>query len=571
MGMTTVTSFGGGLNVQDAPQMTQGNQCLRSMDVLTYGQGVAQRRSGFVTRKNNSGTPTVFENGEVIDSGRFDYQADTSATIYTVAYEDHTSVYYAVRGGGARELFRHNTVAKKGDNTGGFTPPPSGPDHEDENVRHDTFFIACTSFAVALTMRTSGTYGAVGPHQFAGAITTWDDEVIFWRVSLASTRDKDGFDKRLSTGELTHIDDVEPFIKGNHTLCASVYPYTFMAGRGDLPQHLVSSRAPKDDGATSHTWRADSDGNALDIVHIVGSDKDTQAITKLIGLNGQLCIVKERSILMMTVAAKRVNWRVSQRASVGTQDGRSVALYEDSIVFANRKGVYKFDGATLSDLSSEHIGRLWRTVTQGYDGGWDLVGTVFEDYYIVSIADEDGVNQATFVCHLPTRTWTQFSNMNMVATCPTEGGSSTYAVLRDDGAQRVADIGRCFRPDTNPRYIEQDPFGVGPTFDLEVGVLVNDDPVQMQHWTQLQIDHCGQLAVSAATGLDPVAPGYCAFGTTGAPTTQKRWRRAFSARTPGLRVRFQQVGQPAKVRVAGIQLQAAAMRSGSFYEDSIGV
>jgi hypothetical protein len=118
--------------------------------------------------------------------------------------------------------------------------------------------------------------------------------------------------------------------------------------------------------------------------------------------------------------------------SMGTMDGRSVDTYGEYVIFANNSGVWRTDGAVLTDLTEAGgISQLWHHTVSGFSfaNGWSAAGGVYRGEYWITVTSPAGVN-TTLVCDLDRVTWRRVSNVEtlMYAT-RTSGQGSTSAPL----------------------------------------------------------------------------------------------------------------------------------------------
>lgn len=134
--------------------------------------------------------------------------------------------------------------------------------------------------------------------------------------------------------------------------------------------------------------------------------------------------------------------------SVGCIDHRSIAPWNDKVVFADTDGVYMTDGATFLDLTlAGGMVKYWRDILATYTSSWRIVGTVYRNLYIVSVQ-----NGSTFVdclaCDLNRRVWFRLSNIN--ARCFTVAqGTFKDLYMGLASTDRVARLTDIFNPSSS--------------------------------------------------------------------------------------------------------------------------
>ena len=101
---------------------------------------------------------------------------------------------------------------------------------------------------------------------------------------------------------------------------------------------------------------------------------------------------------------------------VGCSDARSIAYWNDQVIFANGSGIHITDGAGQDDLTRRcGMKRYWQdTIMNGYTTSWTIVGGVIRDHYIVSV-----MNGATFkgaaVIDLRGQAWWPVINFDFIS------------------------------------------------------------------------------------------------------------------------------------------------------------
>jgi len=139
----------------------------------------------------------------------------------------------------------------------------------------------------------------------------------------------------------------------------------------------------------------------------------------------------------------------------GCPDAKSIAYWNDNVIFADEHGVHMTDGATVRNLVSQGgILTYWRPL---YEHKQQIAACTFLDYYLVTVKRDDGL-VVTLLCDLTRRQWFRFTNINAYCYITSSGASSMERVWAGMiGTGRLARLGPCFFP------------------DLEVAPLLDDD------------------------------------------------------------------------------------------------
>jgi len=129
---------------------------------------------------------------------------------------------------------------------------------------------------------------------------------------------------------------------------------------------------------------------------------------------------------------------------VGCTDARSIAYYEDSVIFANPQGVYQSDGASVSNLTRAcGASQYWQTLLAGYVSPLQdpslhtvLAGEVYRDYYILNVVNSSGTTLASLAFNLDRKTWFRLSGIDGSAFIRTSAGTTEELFLLQDVASK---------------------------------------------------------------------------------------------------------------------------------------
>ncbi|MCR4340514.1 MAG: hypothetical protein NUW01_11605, partial [Gemmatimonadaceae bacterium] len=133
--------------------------------------------------------------------------------------------------------------------------------------------------------------------------------------------------------------------------------------------------------------------------------------------------------------------------NVGCSDARSIAYWNDQIIFANGGGIHITDGAGQDDLTRRcGMKRFWQdTIMSGYSASsWTIAAGVLRDHYIVSV-----MNGATFkgaaAIDLRGQAWWPMLNFDFISAWQQQGAVDELYMGRR-GAARVASLASIFNP-----------------------------------------------------------------------------------------------------------------------------
>jgi hypothetical protein len=129
---------------------------------------------------------------------------------------------------------------------------------------------------------------------------------------------------------------------------------------------------------------------------------------------------------------------------VGTTEPKTIAYWQENVLFADEHGVHITDGAVLRNLVQQgSIQSYWRNL---YNLKQSISAAVFLDYYIVSIVRTDGVIDC-LICDLNARQWFRFSNIDAVSMWASGGTVGMERIWGGmHGTSRLARLSACFFP-----------------------------------------------------------------------------------------------------------------------------
>ena len=107
---------------------------------------------------------------------------------------------------------------------------------------------------------------------------------------------------------------------------------------------------------------------------------------------------------------------------VGCTIPQTICAWNENLVFADERGVYLTDGASVRNLTEQGgIGDFWRDIYATRAAAPSVSAGIYFDYLVVSVLAEGG--SYTLLCDLNTRGWFRFTNLSIQAMVPSEGTS----------------------------------------------------------------------------------------------------------------------------------------------------
>ncbi|HEY7421452.1 MAG TPA: hypothetical protein VH541_05535 [Gaiellaceae bacterium] len=147
----------------------------------------------------------------------------------------------------------------------------------------------------------------------------------------------------------------------------------------------------------------------------------------------------------------------------GCYDARSIAAWNDNILFCDARGIFLTDGAVVRNVTDQ-AGMMneWRlTFKRGGNPPLSVAGVVHQDYYLCCVRNS-GYPPVTFVTDLPSRRMFKLSNID--ATCFAFSIGTTEELYSCDTAtKRVTYLTNMFVPDSTVLQIDDNSTPVLPT------------------------------------------------------------------------------------------------------------
>jgi hypothetical protein len=229
---------------------------------------------------------------------------------------------------------------------------------------------------------------------------------------------------------------------------------------------------------------------------------------------------------------------------VGCSDPRSIAYYEDSVIFANPGGIYQSDGASVSNLTKVcGASQYWQTLMAGYvppmrdvGGTFDhtkISAEVYRDYYIVTVLSRTNTVIDCLVFNLDRKTFFRFSNLPGFGFIRSKVETTEELYLGLIG-RRMARLSPMWDPTVNGA----DANGTKPAFQLETPYY-HGGRLGVKRWRDLYLAHdirwaSGSAGLKAEWALTPEATSYIDSDTFPETTEYKRSRIPLRRKSQGL-------------------------------------
>jgi hypothetical protein len=242
---------------------------------------------------------------------------------------------------------------------------------------------------------------------------------------------------------------------------------------------------------------------------------------------------------------------------IGCVDARSIAVWQDVVIFANTRGVYQTNGAAFRslteppELGNTGIGSYWRSLLSSYTKAWSIVGGVIGDFYLVTIKDSAGTLVDTLVCYLPRRAWTRIQNFRANMYTSTIGNQFEL-YYAGDGATAPVAISPIF---TASSSVDADGTPVQPL--VETRFLGSGPALKAYGFARITYDMRGGATMSVLVAPGPEATTFTAVPESPLPATTDATRKRVTINkdTQGVTFRFVQSGGSSLTDILAIELE----------------
>lgn len=287
-----------------------------------------------------------------------------------------------------------------------------------------------------------------------------------------------------------------------HPKFATVFKSMLVSGGSPGEEHVVRFSVPGKDLANADSY--DDASNYL----------TSQKITALAALRSMILVFHPSTVERIrgsqpasSVAAQPGDMFVENLFdNAGCQEPKTIASWNDNIIFADEHGVHLTDGATIKNLVNQGgIQSFWRPLWQER---LSACGTVFLDYYMITLRNQlpppGPIVGTTLICDLNRRQWFRFNNINVLTLISSGGSTGVERVWGGRaGSNRLSRLGPCFFPTGSGTRIDADGTPVLPVFETAWYPL-GEEGRKRARFAYLSYD----VRVPPVTGLDDLPGTY---------------------------------------------------------------
>lgn len=229
-------------------------------------------------------------------------------------------------------------------------------------------------------------------------------------------------------------------------------------GSGAIQPNALWFSDPTDDAALTDaltSWQDDTTG-LVNQIELLADDNDFGVALARVG--SDLCILRRRSIWVLSGYSPSTFTSKPFSHEVGCIDPRSVVEHDDGVYFMSDRGFMFFDGAQLVDVSPQLRTSLLASALavvgdRGVDGGRCVAAPLLHGYIGVSVgtssseSTDDSTTQFAGLFHPARNAWVYVSSSALIGGFPVGfGRSSTEAYVYDDS--RLLDASKMTLPES---------------------------------------------------------------------------------------------------------------------------
>lgn len=185
----------------------------------------------------------------------------------------------------------------------------------------------------------------------------------------------------------------------------------------------------------------------------------------------------------------------------GCIDARSISYWRENIIFADERGVHITDGGQVRNIIEEGgMATKWRRQFDGWFFHTDdsVAGAVYGNYYVCTMRGVAEGFKNTWICHLPTRRWFTFTNIDANAYA-TSGGSGTRLYATQAASFRVTNLQYCFAPKVTANQTDANAAAVLP--EVETAWIRIGRRIGIRHFLDAFISYLGYRLADPGTNL----------------------------------------------------------------------
>lgn len=250
---------------------------------------------------------------------------------------------------------------------------------------------------------------------------------------------------------------------------------------------------------------------------------------------------------------------------VGLTEPKTIAYWQENLIFADEHGVHITDGAVLRNLVQQgQIQSYWRPL---YGARVNISAAVFLNYYVISV-DLGGGLSDTLVCDLDARQWFRLSNViavSMWASGGTTGMERFWGGMI--GTTRLGRLGPMFFPESVGKFIQIDANNVWvlPSFETPFYKLSAEGRKRVRFVylsygstapaIQPIPPYVGDM-MSIGYITDPHEKGWSDAGTLPFAEAYSRYRLPIGKFPYGIAFHVEQIGPTSSTRISDLGIDA---------------
>jgi hypothetical protein len=195
----------------------------------------------------------------------------------------------------------------------------------------------------------------------------------------------------------------------------------------------------------------------------------------------------------------------------GCFDGRSIAGWQENVIFADERGVHITDGGLVRNMIERGgMSKPWRE--QFLTAVEAISGAVFGNTYICTVRFTGGVlPPVTWCCDIPTRRWYRWGNIDSSAFAVSSGAVERLFATHHSN-KRVVNMERCFDPPVDLGN-QQDGNGTNVLAQIETAWQRLSRRVGMRRIFDIFVHYLGYQAVDPGGSMVTVSVLEHAEGT----------------------------------------------------------
>lgn len=252
--------------------------------------------------------------------------------------------------------------------------------------------------------------------------------------------------------------------------------------------------------------------------------------------------------------------------SSGTMDPRTVAYWNEYVLWANGEGVWRSDGALETNLvEAGGISRYWRSLCADFSFARGDIATagVYRGYYFITLM-RAGTPMSTLVCDLQRKAWFELTNIDAVAyaTRPSGQGSTTVDAHEElffapYARKRMEYISPLWTP-ASTNASDANGVVVQPSLELAFDRLNSMAPKRLRRaFVSYDLRDAGAAPVLRVSRvLTPESSTYATMSDLPPTTEQRRGTSPVARQSFGVGLKLEQVGASSDTSIYGVELDA---------------